>query len=421
MHCPMLRRLLTIALLLALPLAGCFEPEPARGVVAGADDAQRDAPGVAVAPSNAFLADAPRPPGAAVSGGAEPSILVDRDGAFILVGDTSGVYRSVDGGATWSRASVPRLGGLFNDGWALAQDDVGRLYASTTNGQIIGVAISDDDGATWRASTQQVVGAAGVADRPWLAARGDGEVALLYYGAPTGEMCVRSLDAGETWPDRGLGWSGPNAGNAAFDSKGNLYYSNGDQVYRFTMACRAAPSARPLPPSGAQIFTQIAIDGEDRVYAAQPTANNGAMTLRGFSAWSTLAYKDLVVSPPEVASNTFATLSAHGDEVVVAWYGSETPGNPAIATYEGAWNVFVARVTGFWTDTPTIEYARLTTDANHVGDFCMGGVSCTNGDRDLLDYFMVDHAPDGSVHVAYGHDGTSSRAEVRYAHVVSFT
>lgn len=417
---PMLRRLLLIALLLAMPLSGCIENEAAPPLARGADDAGDESPAIAFAPSNAFLADAPRPPGASVSGGAEPSILVDKDGAFILIGDTSGVYRSVDDGATWQRVSVPRIGGAFNDGWALAQDDAGRVYASTTNGQLIGVAISDDGGATWRASTQQAVAVAGVADRPWLAARGDGEVALLYYGAPSGELCARSLDAGETWLDRSVGWSAPNAGNAAFDSQGDLYYSNGDQVYRFALACRSAPSARPLPASGAQIFTQVAIDAEDRVYAAQPTANNGAMTLRGFSAWSTKSYKEVVVSPPDLRSNTFATLSAHGNEVVVAWYGSETSGNPASAAFDGAWNVFVARIIGFWTDSPTIHYARLTNEANHVGDFCMGGISCTEGDRDLLDYFMVDHAPDGTVHVAYGHDGTTSRPEVRYAHIATF-
>lgn len=405
----MLGRALTLVLTL-LSVAGCVAP-----VAVSPGPAAPSAPDAA--PDglvNQFLLDAPKPPGAAVSGGAEPMVLVDKDNGYVLIGDTSGVYKSVDG-ATWTRLSPSTAPGAFTDGRALAQDDAGTLYSSSTQGQAIYFSRSTNDGASWSGPTS-LIEAAPIADRPWLAARGDGQVSLVYFAYPLGERCARSTDAGTTWLDRDPTWRTPNAGNVLYDEFGRLYYATANSIYRYLQPCKSGAVTLSLPASGPQIFTQVAVDSDERPYVAQPTAGSGQMTIRAFSSWSQSSYKELAVSPPELKSNTFGAISAYGDEVAVAWYGSETPGNPAGA-FAGVWNVYVARVTGFWTATPTITYTRLTTEANHEGGFCMGGIGCTAGeaDRDLLDYFGIDHGPDGAVHVAYGHDGTGSAAEVRHA------
>jgi hypothetical protein len=167
--------------------------------------------------------------------------------------------------------------------------------------------------------------------------------------------------------------------------------------------------------TGAQIFTQIQVDANGDFFVAKPTPDNGEMLLLGTHGFRGMGRKMLVVSPPESLSNTFGTLSVQDGAIAVAWYGSTTAGNPSADGFGGTWDVHVTRVSDFW-GAPVLERSVIETGI-HVGGFCMGGIGCTSGDRDLLDYFMVDHAPDGAVHVAYGHDGAGSDAQVRHARV----
>lgn len=404
-------RSVALPLLAALALAGCVAPLADDGSRAALLDAA-----VAEGPVNLFLLDAPRPFQVRVSGGAEPMILATRDGSTLLVGDVTGLYRSTDGGATWKRAPDPFLPGVFADGWALAEDEAGTLYAADTQGQVIGVAASMDHGASWDVQSK-IVEASSIADRPWLAARGDGEVLLIMNG-DRGESCTRSDDGGRTWLSRSLvNWGDANPGNIAYDSKGRAWMTNGVHLQQWTTCFPGGPSSTKLPAMGAQIFTQLAIDPQDRIHIAAPSPGNGQMMLTTRIPGE---ITQIPVSPPELLSNTFGAIAAHGDEIAIGWYGSEVAGDPA-DDFDGAWNVYVARIRGYATPTQQIVYDRLTTEPNHVGGFCMGGVSCgtaagpSQADRDLLDYFGVAYGPDGTLHVAYGHDGTSDRAEVRYA------
>lgn len=419
-----MRRLSTILVLAALALAGCVSQLPAP------EDAARPSGDAQAPPSqNRFLLDGPRPFTAAVSGGAEPMILADKAGKWVWVGDTDGVFRTPDNGTTWIQSPRGQLPGVFTDGWALAQDDAGTLYASTTQGQFINVFASPDAGKTW--TSKNLVAAAGaLADRPWLAARNTGELALIHNNAPHGTQCLYSTDGGKTFlvnsyltpsglvPGNGIvGRSNIIAGNLLFDSKGGLLFANDEAVFRYQSPCAGAPFVLPLPPAGAQIHTHVRVDAQDRVYTAQPNPNNTAIELRGHSRMQASALRTLVVSPPELKSNTFATLDVRGDEIVVAWYGTETPGHPEEMPAATEWNVFLARVTGFWSATPTVTWERVSTESNHQGPFCLGGTTCDTGDaRNLLDYFGVEFSQDGAVHVAYGHDlGGSDGAQTHYA------
>lgn len=390
-------------------------------VAFGTSVAAMDA-GDVVAPHLALRAlanDAISLPAGTVSSGAEPMIHVTRDGSTILVGDVSGVYRSTNGGTTWTRASDPFLAGAFSDGRGIAEDDAGNIYVADTQGHIIGVARSSDNGASWEL-VSRVVAAGPVADRPWLAARGDGEVVLIFYSFPRGEECHRSVDGGVTFLDRTLATAGPaNAGSAAFDPQGRLWYSNGASWYRWASACTNAPLPIDHPNGGAQIFAQTAVDADGRAYTALPSTNNGQMLVHAKPLSG--AVKTLAISPSTLKSNTFGAIAVDNatGEITVGWYGSTTAGNPASASFSGSWNVYVARITGYWTATPTVSLTLVTSRPNHVGGFCMSGVTCSGGaDRDLLDYFGLTFAPDHSVHVAYGHDGSTSDPEVRYARLV---
>lgn len=374
-------------------------------------------------PMNLWLLDGPRPFTAKVSNGAEPLMLASRDGTTLFISDWSGLYKSTDGGETWRPTPNPFLE-AFNvlaDGWAIAESE-GTLYAADTNGPVVGVAASTDGGATW-AVQSKVVEVGAIVDRPWLAARGESEVTLISNTVRGGviatqrEECARSTDGGLTWTDRAVASAGvPNAGNVVYDSKGNIWYTNGATLYR-QKPCLSAPFPIDLPDSGAQILTQLAVDDANRVYVAMPTPDNSGMSIAAFTP-GVPGFRTLVVSGPELRSNTFGAIDVQGDQIAVAWYGSETAGNPSQGGFNGAWNVFVARLTtdSFWSADPTMQHDRITAEPNHVGGFCMSGVTCGGGqDRDLLDYFGIDFGPDGALHVAYGHDGAGSSEEVRYA------
>lgn len=417
---PSVRASLALALLLAVLASGCAS-SPGPAPPTSSEEVAPEPPADA-APRNQFLLDGLRPPGGDLSDGAEPSILVDRLGRAIWVGDTSGLTVSYDNGTTWKAGPYPFL--LSADGWGLAQDDEGVLYMSTTALGWVDVARSEDLGRT-ATVVGRFVDAAPIADRPWIAARGDGEVAMVFYafGRVVDEACVRSTDGGSTWLDRQPFAGHANPGNLVYDDQGALYFAEGSgEVWHLPDGCGLASISYTRSPFrifggrelGANNQLQVATAG-DALYAVAAGEGNREMLLAGSRGLGTPRL--LTVSPPQLASNTFGAVSTWGDEVAVAWYGSETPGDPSAIGYGGAFNVYVARVRDFW-GTPHVTYYRLTDEPNHVGDICMGGIGCTEeADRDLLDYFGVDHDPWGGIHVAYGHDGAGSSALVRYARV----
>lgn len=354
-------------------------------------------------------------PGAAVSGGKEPSILADRHGKFIWIADSSRGSWSDDNGTTWHDLGAFKLPGAFVDGWALAQDDEGRLYAAALQGSQTSVARSSN-GKSWD-TTSYAVALSGVTDRPWMAARGSGataEVVLFYYDYPVGEYCARSTDAGATWLDRNPLAGPAQGGRAFFDSEGAFYYVSDDAtMYKFTNGCGTSrgQAIRLIPDAGVNNMVQGTADGTD-LYVAAATSSSKHVTLAGQKATGEKAM--LVVSPPELQSNTFVTVAVRGDLAAVAWYGSTSSGDPS-GSFSGDWNVYLALVRGFWEETPAVSVLQLTDSPNHRGTICMNGVGCTGG-RELLDYFMVDLDIWGGAHVAYV-DDASGNGGTYYAHV----
>ncbi len=410
-----------------LALGGCLDSLPAPAIDApDAPDEEPLPPGMHVSSvpplwrPNVWLLDGLRPPSTEVSGGAEPTILASKDGSTLWIGDTSGLWISTDNGTTWDRGARPFLNSA--DGWTLAEDDDGRFYFATTTAQAVSLARSRDGGRT-ADHVEHIVDASPIADRPWIAARGDGEVVLVVFdwGRTFSESCARSQDGGETWLDRGVLTAIPNVGNVIFDKDGNFYVGEEDGgVVRFAGSCGLTRSIDMFPGSlGANGMLQVK-EEDGRLYMAAAGPANREILLSGKDGWSG-QLRQLTVSPPALYSNAYPVLSVHNGRIAVAWYGSETAGNPSSPSYAGTFNVYLAIVDHFWTDTPSIQHVRLTAEPNHVGDICMSGATCSTNsqsDRDLLDYFGIDHDIWGGVHVAYGHDGATSRRSVRFAHVL---
>lgn len=412
----------TWAVAMLVFLAGCSSIE------APTDEAEPAGPDVRDDPPpwrpNLWLLEAAKPTSSTVSGGAEPSMLASKDGRHLWIGDTDGLSISTDNGTTWRSSGIDFT--LTADGWSLGEDDAGNLFMSTTSTVSIVFARSSDGGFT-ADHMDEIVDVAPVADRPYLAARGDGEVAIIMYdfGRTTSETCVRSTDGGETWLDRSLLSGSAIGGNLQFDDAGALVFADLGRMWRYDSCTVETGSAYiggdyvDMYPGGIGANNHVQVATEDGAYyTALAGPGNKEIIIAAMETWGG-PVKHLVVSPPVLKSNTFAAISVHDGEIAVAWYGSETPGDPSQVGFDGAFNVYVAQVRDFW-GTPSITHTRLTTEPNHVGDICMGGIGCTEeADRDLLDYFGVDHDIWGGVHVAYGHDGTGSRAdaEVRHGHI----
>jgi hypothetical protein len=367
------------------------------------------------------------------NGGAEPTVLVDRVTGVVLEGDDLGVHRLDAATGTWTAVtptfipgtiSTPVVSGGVSDGWALAQDSAGRVYASTTDGPFVNVASTTDDGTTWQFLTGLVVRADGISDRPWLATNGPGTVAVI-DNAILGEECSYSTDSGTTFPTFThpfLNDGTPNAGSASFDSTGKLYFAIAGLMQRWTTPCGGSLQTMGLPAQGAQILTQMGVDDQNKLYVAQPTANNGKIEVVGYPSWGG-APKFLNVSLTNLSSNTFAAIAVAHDHLAVSWYGSTSSGDPSSPSFSGTWNVYVAQVRGFWNATPSVQVTQVTSAGNHAGWFCMGGTGCgvstgSNDPRDLLDYQGVTFDAAGNVHMTYGQDDlTDNNQQVRYAEV----
>jgi chitodextrinase len=400
---------------LLLLLAGCVQPS---GSPAGAE--REPAAPAAPAPGDAQpLVQLPLVPVAkanAVSRGSEPSILADRNGKYLWIGDTDGGHVSTDNGTSWRSMAPIALGFHFlNDGWGLAQDEAGNLYAADLSENHVDIGRSSDGGMSWNQRTY-LAGVSGVADRPWIAAS-KGHVVLFYFDAPlvaTGfwEHCAHSTDGGATFTERNPIAGFPQGGKAFFDDKGRFYYSQSDGVlYRFASCIGGATRIDMIPDAGVNNMIQADVEGTD-LYMAAATDGAARITLAGSRDGGPV--KSLTVSPPELKSNTFASVSVHEGQVAVAWYGSTSSGNPSQASFSGEWNTYLAIVDGFWTDEPSVRTQLVSSAPNHQGFICMGGISCTGG-RGLLDYFMVDHDRWGGIHVAYVDD--TSGAQVLHVRV----
>lgn len=404
----------------ALLLAGCLAetgaPTPATSTSTA--DVDPPAPSLAPQPERSAPATIPLHVGRAttVSSGSEPSILADAAGKLVWIGDTSGGYWSNNNGTSWNRMGNYAGGAqfAFNDGWALAQDGAGHLFVGVLRDNRIDVARSSDGGQIFD-QVGYAAGVSGSADRPWIAAKPDGTVGLFYFDAPTvifgfSEHCARSTDGGLTFVDRDPAAVLPGTGGSVhYDSKGRLYFSSNDgSLYRFDTTCVAGGRAIPMGSDlGINNMIKSAVDGTD-LYMAAATGNSRAITLFGSQDGGPV--RRIVVSPPELASNTYAAVAARDGKVAVAWYGSTTAGDPSAASFTGDFHTYVTVVDGFWT-TPRLTTTRISNSPNHHGQICMGGVTCGldgTDTRGLLDYLGIDIDIWGGIHVAFVDDMSGS-------------
>ena len=108
-----------------------------------------------------------------------------------------------------------------------------------------------------------------------------------------------------------------------------------------------------------------------------------------------------------VRTTVFPWIAAGGEpgKVAVAFYGTETDGDPAQSTFKASWHVYVNQslnllkqdANGKWVENPdaTFSQVKATTHPFHYDSICLSGLGCSfsGGDRSLADFFAIDFNP----------------------------
>ncbi len=148
-------------------------------------------------------------------------------------GTGKGVFKSTDGGASWSALSRPRQGGVFT--LAIDPATPSTLYAATEFG---GVLKSTDGGASWSAAKS------GLGDVSISALAIDPATPTTVLAGTSGDGLFKSTDGGASWSPANTGLTNPFIETLAMNPT-TLYAGTYGSVFAMSRieSCRAAGSS----------------------------------------------------------------------------------------------------------------------------------------------------------------------------------
>jgi hypothetical protein len=349
----------------------------------------------------------------------EPGIDVAPDGTLYvnapvgvlsnIPGSPSNVYRSSDGGATWTRlpaslkANQPGGGDsdiAISPNGTLSETDL-WLGSST-------VATSSDKGQSWTA--QPLQGTVGQ-DRQWIAATSGGRVYHVVHQIPTGLWVSRSVDYGLTYPQQNLAATALDQtgcicppgnivaedGGVLGDKVGGVYATSvgGVGFYRSTNGGLTFSNTVPGPASDATTngaFPVVADGGNGRLAVVWQAVLGTTSTV-----WLTTStdFGATWVAPRRIVSagsSLYPWVAYSGSKIAVSLYHSDANAAPDSAPEGTQWfESYLESVDGGATFS-----ALQVADATPVktGPVCTGGINCSE-DRELGDFQQV--ALDGAL------------------------
>ena len=203
-------------------------------------------------------------------------------------GTTGGIFKSTDGGSTWTQLSSGLPEGLLNAELAIAPSRTSRLYATVNAGANTGIYRSDDSGATWTrlpadARTTQRI---------------DEATPMVYPQDPdsvlvTNIVTFKSTDGGKTWvPFKGApggedyqsAWINPNDPNIILlvSDQGGVVTLNGGETWS---SWYNQPTAQFYHVSADNAFPYRVCSGQQESGSAcvASRGNFGAISLRDWS------------------------------------------------------------------------------------------------------------------------------------------
>jgi hypothetical protein len=272
----------------------------------------------------------------------------------------------------------------------------------------ISTAVSSDRGLTWqRNPLGNVNGGVPVDDRQWMEFLGD-HVCYLFYRTfqPAVSIVQRSEDGGYTWgPPRTAGQIGQ-AGDIAIDQNdGTVYITGSDGKIAVGI-----PNTFTGEPTTYTVH-QVAPGGSANLFIVCKVAPNGTVYVcysDGFNIYLTYSLnKGLVWSEPVRVSDGPETATS-----LLPWMEvGPTPGSVAIVWYgtsgvnddSARWQLFFAQSLDATATSPTFTQTQVLPYSVHGANISLGG-TLGNANRNLLDYFQICFAPDGSALIAYTDD-----------------
>lgn len=423
---------------LVLALAGCASEPPAGIVPPGPEEGGAD-PAALVAPT--FRE--PLRLGRVDSSGAEPSILVTKEGV-VFVAAAPHLWRSLDRGASFEEIDSSALD-AFDGDVDLAADANGTLYyvGLDQDGRSVPFQVSRDLGATW--SKAYDVSEGHRADRQWIDVLTNGSVVINWrdHEQDPEELRARvTLDGGATWEP--IRYVAPDTihGPPAHDAEGAIYfayYQDGLRVARsrdagatwthhqVTEEARDTTlrSGRPI-----DMFPVVAVDAAGVVYLAWAADPPGEAPLG--SKEVTVSRVWLAVSN-DVGETWSAprAISPEGQTSIFPWIVAGRAGHVALTWYQTRVGAPGHLTPDAW-DVALVESADgggsfLGGVANrepvHLGAICRSGGGCSNDvclvldacvpsrmcedgmcigrDRSRLEFFEMALLPDGHPIVAW--------------------
>lgn len=350
--------------------------------------------------------------------GNEPLMAVGPDGTLYIAA-LHYLYRSIDGGATWSLLPGPELlATVLASDSAISFDPSGRVYfafdypyAGTT-----AVCTSDDRGDSWLCNPAVVPGGT---DRMWVTSPA---VDAAYVVSNLGlyeTAFLESNDGGLTWlvtkfadgllqPQTGPLLQKP--GSAEVLQPVNM---SPFSFYAYQPGALPAvlSDVRPTPLARPYALPSAAFDGSGTLYTASETERGDVVVARSADEARTWT----VLPPiPQTRSGTaiFSWLAAGAaGHVGVIYY--HTPGNvDAGNAPTSEWAAYWAETFDAGSDAPTWTVTLLE-ERVHKGNLCIAA-SCTGTDRFAGDFISAAIDPQGDAHLTWMHDRGPT---VRYARI----
>lgn len=394
----------------------------------------------------------------------EPSLKVDGQGNVYIAAPTGkmqSLWRTSDGGSSFefidinaaaanpegmawaAEGPVGRGGG---DAEVFVTEDGSELYFADLWGTCMSVGSSMDAGQTWMVNpfSCELPGT----DRQWLWANPGGHLWMTFNGASIGSaanaaqdmdygglLVMHSIDAGQTWLGRThVPEDNCARGNIVVDADGKWYAAGCNDAgpgiavsdgMSYTWHTIADRTGEPLAGFCyvCAIFTVVDLDTEGNPYVvwADPSEDG-----QGFDIWlSTSQDQGSTWSAPvkvnKGSGNAVLPWIAAREpgHISVAWYQTKAPGSPD--DLQGEWYIHMAESTNALDAAPAFAEQVVWSQPVQYGPLCLTGSRC-QGQRNLLDFLMVDIDHHGVSHIAYndgGHGGSAANSFVMYARMTS--
>jgi hypothetical protein len=439
-----------LALALLVLLSGCTQ--------AGDDPAEDGGEGLATPPRDLPLelaAPVAMPSIDLGEAAGEPNIAVAKDGTIYVSDPSIGIWRSTDGGASFTKAAARGItGGGDGD---IVIDDAGcihwlGLFGTNATGEDAPIPYhrSCDGGESFSGGVDLSNGTG--SDREWIG-RSDGGV---LYASWRGDNESRGVISVTTSFDSGLTWT-PLV-DMADDAVGGPIVAGAVEGHVFEAMTTFAAAPVPQESQGGAIFLARSFDHGhtwDLVPVFEP-AQSAQVGLIGFptSIFPVVDADDagnlylvfaadqralpqatpkpaarfsvyLMVSPDLGQSWSEPRLLSDPSKVaLMPWVAAGADGRIAVTWYENvaglpadflpdAWNVKLWESIDATNPAGASEVVQLNDLPNHIGAVCTSGTGCLAGDRSLLDFFEVAIQPNGQPVVAWGGDQAAASAGIQ--------